>query len=321
MSKDKAAVDSMARVSGLSLLLLWFSSLELTLDNQTYDAGSQLPLLDDLWDLAFSSRATLEGQCYLTAGDLGVIKQQVDQTSGLYPNSVSQPSSRPSINANPQHLDPTFEPCQTDVSGGVPYGISSSDAHHSTNGPTHGYNRPNSRPVIPNLPYGYEGLSREYQYPLDEADTTAGIPRDPLKGLDVTNHADGSFFARSASDGLRSHLDSSWSANVFGDDMFVDFYGNNPVLTLVEHVDASAPEGSPNSSQEPSPPSLDASSLQTRFACHHPQCGGRTFSRRGDRDRHARVHDAARQYVCPRANCVMKFYRRDKLQSHLKNGH
>ena len=207
MSKDKAAVDSMARVSGLSLLLLWFSSFGLTLDNQTYDAGSQLPLLDDLWDFAFSSRATLEGQCYLTAGNLGVIKQQVDQTSSPYPNSVSQPSSRPSIDAISQYLDPTFDPCHTlasyptprvgervdyqqiDGSGGVPYGISSSDAHNSTNGPTHGYNQPNSRPVIPNLPYGYEGLSLEYQYPLDEADTTAAIPRDPLKSLDVINHA------------------------------------------------------------------------------------------------------------------------------------
>ena len=164
-------------------------------------------MLDDLWDIAFSSRATLEGQCYPTAGNLGVIKQQVDQTSDPYPNSVSQPSSRPSINAVSQYLDPTFDPChtlasyptprvgervdyqQTDVSGGLPYGISSSGAHQSTNEPTHGYNQPNSRPVIHNLPYGYEGLPGEYQYPLDEADTTAGIPLDPLKGLDVINHA------------------------------------------------------------------------------------------------------------------------------------
>jgi len=149
----------------------------------------------------------------------------------------------------------------------------------------------------------------------------------------------GPFFARSASDGLRSHLDSSWSANVLGDDMFVDFYGIKPVyvhigfnpryriiliftsLTRVEHVDVSTPEGPPNSSLEPSSPSLNASSSQTRFACHHPQCGGRTFSRRSDRDRHARIHDVVRQYVCPRANCVKKFYRRDKLQSHLKKGH
>jgi len=327
----------MARVSGLSLLLLWFSSFRLTLDNQTYDAGSQLPLLDDLRDFAFSSGATLEGQYYLTTGNLGVIKQQVDQTSDPHPNSVSQPSSRPSINAISQYLDPIFDQCHTlasyptpragervgyqqiNVSGGVPYGISSSDAHHSTNGPAHGYNQPNSRPVIPNLPYGYKGLSREYQYPLDEADTTAVIPRDPLKSLDVINHADGSFFPTSASDGLRSHLDSSWSANVFGDDMFVDHHGIDPVLTPVEHV--STPEGPSNSSLEPSSPSLDASSSQTRFACHHPQCGGRTFSRRSDRDRHVRVHDGVRQYVCPRANCVKKFYRRDKLQSHLKKGH
>ena len=164
-------------------------------------------MLDDLWDIAFSSRATLEGQCYPTAGNLDVIKQQVDQTFDPYPNSVSQPSSRPSINAVSQYLDPTFDPChtlasyptsrvgervdyqQTDISGGLPYGISSSDAHHSTNEPTHGHNQPNLRPVIRNLPYGYEGLSREYQYPLDEADTTAVIPINPLKGLDVINHA------------------------------------------------------------------------------------------------------------------------------------
>jgi len=315
------------------------SSFGLTLDNQTYDAGSQLPLLDDLWDFAFSSRATLEGQCYPTTGNLGVIKQQVDQTSSPYPNSVSQPLSRPSIDVSSQYLDPTFDPCYTlasyptlrvgervdyqqiDVSGGVPYGISSSDAHHSTNGPTHGYNQPNSRPVIPNLPYGYEGLSREYQYPFNEADTTAVIPRDPLKSLDVINHADGSFSATSVSDGLRSHLDSSWSANVFGDDMLVDFSGIDPVLTPTEHVDVSTLEGQSNSSLESYSPSLNASSSQTRFACHHPQCGGQTFSRRGDRDRHVRVHDVVRQYVCPRANCVKKFYRRDKLQNHLKKGH
>jgi Zinc finger, C2H2 type len=148
-----------------------------------------------------------------------------------------------------------------------------------------------------------------------------------------------SFFARSASDRLRSYLDSSWSASVFGDDTFVDFYGIDPLYvhncfnpgypiiliftspTPVEHVDAFTPEELPNSCLEPSTPSLDASSLQIRFACHHPQCGGRTFSRRSERDRHARVHDVVRQYVCPRANCVKKFYRKDKLQSHLKKGH
>ena len=78
---------------------------------------------------------------------------------------------------------------QTDVNGGLPYGISYSDAHHSANEPTHGYNQPNSGPVICNLPYGYKGLSREYQYPLDEADTTVVIPLDPLKGPDIINHA------------------------------------------------------------------------------------------------------------------------------------
>ena len=149
----------------------------------------------------------------------------------------------------------------------------------------------------------------------------------------------GSFFARSASDGLRSYLDSSWSASVFGDDTSVDFYGIDslyvhncfnpgyPIIliftspTPMEHVDASTSEEQPNSCLEPSPPLLDASSSQTRFACHHPQCGGRTYSRRSERDRHARVHDVVRQYVCPRANCVKKFYRKDKLQSHLKKGH
>ena len=183
------------------------ASFGLTLYNQTYDPGSQLPLLDDLWDITFSSGPTLEGQCYPTAGDLGVVKQQVGQTFDPYPNSVSQTSSRPSINAVSQYLNLTFDPShtlvsyltprigervdyqQTDVSGGLPYGISSSGAHHLTNEPTHGYNQPNSIPVVHNLPYGYEGHPREYQYPLDEADTSAGIPLDPLKGPDVINHA------------------------------------------------------------------------------------------------------------------------------------
>ena len=140
----------------------------------------------------------------------------------------------------------------------------------------------------------------------------------------------GSFFAGSASDGLRSHLDSSWSTSVFGDDTFVDSYGIDPLYVhngfnpgyrIILIFTSPTPVELPNSCLEPSPPSLNASSSQTRFACHHPQCGGRTFSRRSERDRHARVHDVVRQYICPRANCVKKFYRKDKLQSHLKKGH
>ncbi|KAF2475376.1 uncharacterized protein BDR25DRAFT_102196 [Lindgomyces ingoldianus] len=82
----------------------------------------------------------------------------------------------------------------------------------------------------------------------------------------------------------------------------------------------STPEELPVSSPEPSLSSLDTSSSQPRFACHYPQCGS-TFNRRADRDRHARVHDGVREYVCPKTNCLKEFYRKDKLQGHLENGH
>jgi len=59
------------------------------------------------------------------------------------------------------------------------------------------------------------------------------------------------------------------------------------------------------------------------FACHHPLCY-EIFGRRSDRDRHARKHDgnkASWEHACPQPHCAMTFYRKDKLQDHLRRGH
>jgi hypothetical protein len=142
----------------------------------------------------------------------------------------------------------------------------------------------------------------------------------------------GSLFDRNTLDGLGSLADSSWGNNISADDMLENFDEVDPMyvhinfntkyriilifpsLIPMEHANASTPDKPPDSNLEQSPSFLDTSSSRIRFACHHPQCGGRTFSRRTDRDRHARTHDDVRQYVCPA--CMKKFYRKDKLQSH-----
>ncbi|KAF2495846.1 hypothetical protein BU16DRAFT_358463 [Lophium mytilinum] len=59
-----------------------------------------------------------------------------------------------------------------------------------------------------------------------------------------------------------------------------------------------------------------------RFTCPHPGCSGRSFGRRADRDRHVRKHSATeRTFVCPEPGCVKRFYRKDKLLDHTRQGH
>ena len=59
-----------------------------------------------------------------------------------------------------------------------------------------------------------------------------------------------------------------------------------------------------------------------RFCCPHPSCADRSFGRRSDRDRHVRKHSMAeRTYACPQSECGKRFYRKDKLLDHTRNGH
>ena len=81
-----------------------------------------------------------------------------------------------------------------------------------------------------------------------------------------------------------------------------------------------SPDHSP-SSQESSTSSPEASASRPRYPCYHPDCKGITFSREGDRTRHARKHDEFKEYFCEMEGCEMRFYRKDKLQSHMRNGH
>lgn len=76
----------------------------------------------------------------------------------------------------------------------------------------------------------------------------------------------------------------------------------------------------PTPSPESTASANDASLTHTRFVCHHPECDD-TFSRRQDRDRHMRKHDGVREYACSVPNCTRRFYRKDKLRSHLDIGH
>ena len=59
-----------------------------------------------------------------------------------------------------------------------------------------------------------------------------------------------------------------------------------------------------------------------RFCCPHPSCTDRSFGRRSDRDRHVRKHSMTeRTYACPQSECGKRFYRKDKLLNHTRNGH
>jgi len=152
----------------------------------------------------------------------------------------------------------------------------------------------------------------------------------------------GSFFPASAPEVSGSYEGFSWDAHTPGDNMIIEPY--EPDLTyvpmsrfiLILYIalclpyfrslapvalgHASGLDDPPHSPPEHLGSPVDASQSRPRFACHHPQCGGRTFNRRADRDRHARKHDEVRQYDCP-TNCGRKFYRKDKLQVHLHTVH
>ncbi|KAF2475375.1 uncharacterized protein BDR25DRAFT_310763 [Lindgomyces ingoldianus] len=139
-------------------------------------------------------------QCFnQSVGNLDIADtQEADQNSCQHHVSTFPPSSRLSANAVSQYPGPgciqasyltlgfgeyvDYE--QTDNSGGIPYNISSSSTHHSTNGPTHRWHQPTSSLVTPNLTSGYEGLSQDYLHPFNEVDPPTAIP------LELTNHVE-----------------------------------------------------------------------------------------------------------------------------------
>ena len=56
-----------------------------------------------------------------------------------------------------------------------------------------------------------------------------------------------------------------------------------------------------------------------RYPC---LCCDKTYGRRGDMERHARKHQAVRQYQCPVQGCEYKGnYRKDKVNQHIENRH
>ncbi|OCK86448.1 hypothetical protein K432DRAFT_1580 [Lepidopterella palustris CBS 459.81] len=59
-----------------------------------------------------------------------------------------------------------------------------------------------------------------------------------------------------------------------------------------------------------------------RYYCPDPACGHRSFGRRSDRDRHVRKHSVTkRTFVCLELGCGKRFYRKDKLLDHSRQGH
>ncbi|OCL06128.1 hypothetical protein AOQ84DRAFT_390409 [Glonium stellatum] len=278
------------------------------------------PLLQHVFPL---SSSTLTGQHFLTAGNLTVFELQCDEASGAYPNNSPQPLSRPSINTTSHYLDSAFDSYQTlpshsplqdtgcadyrhaRYSGGASCGIDFLGAHNSTNGLTHGFDKPDSSGLVP---------SHVQTYP------------------DLENCFNDSVFTIGTSDGLGSQLDSINLGFNFVEhsnppdvstqpaDFLPFLIGNSSAESTTSWNDSST--SSPDTRLSKTPPhSSEASLSRARFPCYHSQCVNRTFSRRSDRDRHTRKHDGDIQHVCPRENCAMTFYRKDKLQSHLRKRH
>jgi len=132
-------------------------------------------------------------QDYLTAGNLGVVEQQVDEISSAHLNGPLQLPSGPPINATSQFLGLALDPWYTSTSqstrrdaGYVDYRQTDCGSTLlSTMGPfgtdyvikglAHGYDQPNSRPAIPDRRYP-EGLSQRFQFLFNQSDPTVAIP-------------------------------------------------------------------------------------------------------------------------------------------------
>jgi hypothetical protein len=146
-------------------------------------------------------------QDYLTAGNLGVVEQQVGEISSAHLNGPLQLPSRPPINATSQFLDLALDPWypstsqptrrdaeyvdyrHTDWGSTLPSTMGSFDRDYVINGLAHGYDQPNSKPAILDRRYP-EGLPQRFQFLFNQSDPTVAIPSYTRSCPDMRNNVE-----------------------------------------------------------------------------------------------------------------------------------
>ncbi|PVH99196.1 hypothetical protein DM02DRAFT_629593 [Periconia macrospinosa] len=298
----------------------------------SHGIDGQLPSSWNIWSCVSSSGTEPEGQCYLNVDDPTIASEQVPEAFASYCNGAFSVSSEPSTNVNFQQRPSNFEPyhhtnpSQTPIfnqlrntTNGLTFNVDFSNAKNPSETLNHGYRQRFLGLPTSGLPHGHIS-SQEFQDPFQAADTIAMIPPNTIGVIDTMKHHDAISCNEEASNTSLSHMNFGCRGNELEINTSVPSYVDiNP--SLETNMGALMPEERLEPDQELYHSSPGTFSSQNRFLCHHPLCVGRTFSRRQDRDRHARVHDSVRDFLCPVEGCTKSFYRRDKLECHLEKGH
>lgn len=87
---------------------------------------------------------------------------------------------------------------------------------------------------------------------------------------------------------------------------------------LHTHVNLDRTELMPDDNTSHSGTSAD---IKPNLVCDHPRCGSKLFKRKGDLNRHRKLHEQKRNFPCMAQECKFSFTRNDKLMDHIRAGH